>query len=83
MFTDFIIGLIIIIIFVFGMLFFLLDTILEKTSVEVLLFGLLFVITGGVFIFEPYLPKNIFIVNLAYALIIFGLIAGIIGFKKE
>ncbi|WP_316572395.1 hypothetical protein [Neobacillus sp. YIM B06451] len=55
----------------------------KKSSSEVMLFGLIFIITGGIFLIEPNLTKNTIIISVEFGFVIFGFIFGIIGFFKN
>ncbi|GGM18739.1 hypothetical protein GCM10011351_00680 [Paraliobacillus quinghaiensis] len=55
----------------------------KKSSMEVMLFGLLFILTGGIFLVEPNLTKNSIILSVELGFVIFGIVIGVMGFFKR
>jgi hypothetical protein len=54
-----------------------------KSSTEVMTLGILFVLTGGVFLIEPNLPKTSIIISIELGFVLFGFIIGLFGFFKR
>lgn len=76
-------GLFLIVAVILGILRFAFKGVLAKrSSTEVMLLGLMFIITGGIFLIEPELTKSNFILSVAYGFVLFGFMIGILGFFK-
>ncbi|RPF57076.1 hypothetical protein [Aquisalibacillus elongatus] len=55
----------------------------KKSSTEIMILGLLFILTGGILLIEPNLPKNTMIILIEFGFVIFGFFVGALGFFKD
>lgn len=59
------------------------DILSKRSRTEVMFFGLIFIITGGIFLIDPNLTSTTYITSFGFCLVFIGFILGFIGFLKN